>query len=731
MKKQPCGLGHGIPYLSAGAKLLTAGMLVVTAFLSAGQTQLQSSQQQPDSVVAVVADTQGLPSVPADQRPPFGTYWGVCNSLPCITVPLPFSPDDPSLVVYAIGGGHFLVDATAGQLVSPLPSPYGHRALNTADYAAILQAQVEELQNFVAQVQARQLSAQSTRNGAMNALDFDPPPWPPGGDGGTNDWPDGGGMTFNGKTPGTNDLWLEILAMSLLNQTASLVIHPPWNVTNGVYDLLYCTNLAPPISWQWLLRTDPGQTDLTAPNAAIAQGFYRLGPPNDLVATSTLGTNFWLAFFHMYPQNGPNLSLYISSPVGAEGTVTVPGFGITNAFSVAAGAVTSVSLDPSVMMADYDRVETNGIQITATQPVSVVALNYDAHASAAFNCFPAPLLGTNYWVLARASSIYGDDGCYSQFAIVATADDTTVWITPSPNAHLEGHPDRYPTNLMQGQTYQIGNSDQIGTNGYDYTSDVTGTWITSDKPIALFAGASTAFVPDTITRSGNPLVQEQLPVDTWGTQALALSFAGRTNGDSYRVLAAYSNTVITITGTVITRVDTNSLPWTVTTSNEVMVVTNQAGQCYDIILDGPAEFRASQPIQVAQFANGFEADLQPDGTGDPCEVLLPPTGRYLQTNIVFSLPNDGLTGDFYDYESYVNIIVPQSALTSTLVDGSTVDATNFVRIGTSGYYGAQLPLTNDVFGATTHTVTSSQPIGVQAYGFGDTDAYAYFGGLVK
>jgi hypothetical protein len=700
-------------------------MLVVTAFLSAGQTQLQSSQQQPDSVVAVVADTQGLPLVPADQRPPFGTYWEVRNSLPCITVPLPFSPDDPSLVVYAIGGGHFLVDETAGQLVSPLPSPYGHRALNTADYAAILQAQVEELQNFVAQVQARQLSAQSTRNGAMNALDFDPPPWPPGGDGGTNDWPDGGGMTFNGKTPGTNDLWLEILAMSLLNQTASLVIHPPWNVTNGVYDLLYCTNLAPPISWQWLLRTDPGQTDLTAPNAAIAQGFYRLGPPNDLVATSSLGTNFWLAFFYMYPypDSVPNLSLYISSPVGAAGTVTVPAFGITNAFSVAAGAVTSVSLDPSVMMADYDMVETNGIQIIATQPVSVVALNYDSTASAAFNCFPAPLLGTNYCVMARQSSIIDALGG-SQFAIVATADNTTVTITPSATANLDGHTNQYqPPTLMQGQTYQI------GTSGYAYTNDVTGTRIASDKPIALFAGASTAFVPNTITSSGNPLVQEQLPVDTWGTQALALSFAGRTNGDSYRVLAAYSNTVITITGTVVTIVDETSLPWTVTTSNEVVVVTTNAGQFYDIKLDGPAEFRASQPIQVAQFANGFATDSQGVWTGDPCEVLLPPTGRYLQTNIVFSLPNDDLTGDFY--ENHVNIIVPQTALTNTWLDGSAVDATNFVPIGTSGYYGAQLPLTNDGSGATTHTVTSSQPIGVQAYGFGYTDAYSYFGGLVK
>ena len=69
---------------------------------------------------------------------------------------------------------------------------------------------------------------------------------------------------------------------------------------NGVYDLLYCTNLAPPISWQWLLRTDPGQTNLTVQRRR-SQGFYRLGPPNDLAATDSLGTNFWLAFPNMVP----------------------------------------------------------------------------------------------------------------------------------------------------------------------------------------------------------------------------------------------------------------------------------------------------------------------------------------------------------------------------------------------------------------------------------------------
>jgi hypothetical protein len=196
-----------------------------------------------------------------------------------------------------------------------------------------------------------------------------------------------------------------------------------------------------------------------------------------------------------------------------------------------------------------------------------------------------------------------------------------------------------------------------------------------------------------------------MPVETWGKQALALAFAGRTGGDSYRVLAANNNTVV----------------WT----NGVVAGTNQAGQFLDLIIDGPVEFQASQPIQVAQFANGGDFDNPITHEGDPCEILLQPTDHYLETYTMVTLTNDNIIGDFD--ENYINIIGAQSAITNTLMDNLPVAATNFVPIWTSGYYGAQLRITN----SGAHTVTSSQPISVEVYGFGIYDAYGYFGGIVK
>ena len=213
---------------------------------------------------------------------------------------------------------------------------------------------------------------------------------------------------------------------------------------------------------------------------------------------------------------------------------------------------------------------------------------------------------------------------------------------------------------------------------------------------------------------------------SWGRQALAVGFAGRMNGDSYRVLAAYDNTTVTITGRVVTLVDyVDPGPASVTMTNEIITTNLDAGRFADLIVDGPVEFQANQPIQVAHLANGsnFDHGAEPF-EGDPCEILLPPTGHWLLTNTVFTLPNDNTNGDFD--ENFLNLIVAESAITNTLVDGSHIATTNFVAIGSSGYYGAQISVTNGV-----HTVTSSRPVGIEVYGWGEYDAYGYFGGIVK
>ena len=122
-------------------------------------------------------------------------------------------------------------------------------------------------------------------------------------------------------------------------------------------------------------------------------------------------------------------------------TTICPQIAFSQSFTVAAGALTNISIPPAAMMVDYDVVETAGIHITASQPVSVYGFDYHGYASAAFTGYPTTLLGTNYCIIARESCI---GGFYSQLGFLATADNTTVKITPSPAANLAGYPGTDP-----------------------------------------------------------------------------------------------------------------------------------------------------------------------------------------------------------------------------------------------------------------------------------------------
>jgi hypothetical protein len=88
-------------------------------------------------------------------------------------------------------------------------------------------------------------------------------------------------------------------------------------------------------------------------------------------------------------------------------------------------------------------------------------------------------------------------------------------------------------------------------------------------------------------------------------------------------------------------------------------------------------------------------------------------------------------------KSFLNLIVPQSAITNTFVNGSPITnlvaITNFVAITNSGYWAARV----SIAAGTNYTIVSSQPLEVQVYGFADSpytefdDAYGYIGGLTS
>jgi hypothetical protein len=171
-----------------------------------GSTTLPDDQ--PDSVVRIAADAQGLQLVPPDQIPGCGTFWIITGAQPF--PPYPFLPSRYDLTttpVFSLGpDGQFLVDATGGAV----PQPTGEQALSGITSATLLDVEGNMVLDLIARIQGTQANSSATMNGAR-AMDVPSP-----GDGGSDTNSDGGSFSPQGLPApdyGTN-LWIANFALS-------------------------------------------------------------------------------------------------------------------------------------------------------------------------------------------------------------------------------------------------------------------------------------------------------------------------------------------------------------------------------------------------------------------------------------------------------------------------------------------------------------------------------------
>ncbi|SDJ45412.1 hypothetical protein SAMN05444157_3441 [Frankineae bacterium MT45] len=407
--------------------------------------------------------------------------------------------------------------------------------------------------------------------------------------------------------------------------------------------------------------------------------------PASLTLThTTQGQDFWLAFEGNY-DGASDLYLSVTSTDSTTGRVTAPGLDFTANFAVTAGEVTRVPLPLTVQNMTNDRVGAGGIHVTAVDPVTVSGLNTETFTSDGLLALPTETLGDHYIVQTYASYLtFG-----SQFEAVATADNTTVTITPSETvgAHPKGVP--YPISLDAGQTYQLADAGVMST-------DLTGTDVLADKPIAVLAGNRCASVPRDAVAC-NTLAEELLPTSAWGTSFITEPFATR-KGDLFRVVAADAKTTVTVDGALLATLD--------------------AGEFTDTEIGHSAVISSDKPIQVMQYSQSHSVD---DAVGDPFSLTVVPTSQFL-TSYTVATPSAQTTPQIT--QNYLNIIAPSDQIAALSLDGSGLDTTAFSVIGTSGYSGAQVPVS-----VGAHRLDGPQGFGVAAYGYGKADGYGFPGGL--
>ncbi len=198
-------------------------------------TAIQSTQ--PDSIVQITADAQGLPPVSPTDLPRFGTFWvmvpGYGGNLTALPYPcMPGSPE--GLPVYDITGNIFLVDDTGGQVLasgSPLATQASRAMITSA-----LETQANTVLNLIEQIQGTAVNQQ------MMAMGMDVPSFDSGGGGGGTNGFYSDSFNFN-PNYGTN-LWIRFDGISSGNAVGILSNSP----AAVKLELQYTTDLTQP--WQ-------------------------------------------------------------------------------------------------------------------------------------------------------------------------------------------------------------------------------------------------------------------------------------------------------------------------------------------------------------------------------------------------------------------------------------------------------------------------------------------------
>lgn len=418
----------------------------------------------------------------------------------------------------------------------------------------------------------------------------------------------------------------------------------------------------------------------------------------DLCHYSTEGTDFWFGLMQNrsnYPDH--YLEITVTSKLGADFTLTygspeIPIYNIT--YSVGSNSSKIVRIDYNLFEAvGSGTVENKGIHLVASNPVNVYALNYRTQSSDVAVIYPTKSLGVEYFAMCYSPHPDGSRETNSEFLIVAAEDHTNVTITPSVLTD-SGNQANISFNriLNKGQSYQV----QSGN------LDLTGSSVSSDKPIAFFSGSKATSIPVTGT-SYDHLYEQIPPTSTWGREFYMVPLKSRTK-DTYRVLAADDVTKVNIEGL-----------------NQS--VTLNRGQEYDFELSSSQASRltSNKRVLLAQFCRSQNADGN-SGVGDPFMIILSPVTQKIN-DVTFVAYESALIKDIF----YINIITQTSEVGTITLDGINIPSSSSFSLFPNGEYSyAQVSIKKGAH----HLKNTSNKGGFLAfvYGFGSsgsTESYGY------
>ena len=347
---------------------------------------------------------------------------------------------------------------------------------------------------------------------------------------------------------------------------------------------------------------------------------------------------YYLGFFGNFGPAVSNISIILATTEthGVQYFIEVPSLDYYHTGFISAGNEFILYL-PRSLEATYYFDQNKGILITTNSTkVTVIGLHMSPKHFISESYFALPVnvleLDDDYVYYGISVPTLASIHTSSSIMIVATEDNTTLKfvVTQSGNVSM----DNTVTHLIPGTQYSY-LVNRMQTIFIGSPDDLSGTKITTDKPISVFSGHKCANIPITV-KFCNYLIEQIPPTAVWGK---IFYTAPLFNKASYtiKILAAHSFTVVNLH-----------------CNNTMHSYALNAGKFVNITLSMQeyCAIHSNKEVLVVQFSHGGGED---NGYGNPMMTLVPATNQYLNEFDISTI-RDPLPFGYY-YSHYVNIVV--------------------------------------------------------------------------
>ena len=363
--------------------------------------------------------------------------------------------------------------------------------------------------------------------------------------------------------------------------------------------------------------------------------------------------------------------MFITNPESSAVNFTVTPINISGNVS---NSSTTVIVPSSFEVSSVNE-RNKGILVEAHGNINLYGISYRSSSADVYLALPCSKMAVDEYEYYGMSYDVIDIDFPSVILLVACENKTVVKFNSS------------AITLNSMETYQI-----------ESDNDLTGTRITSSKPLSVFSGSDCTNVPQGIPYCDHPTV-------TWGSKFLVASLEGRSSGERIRVLSARAASVAVNCNTVVS-------------VSEFQLQNGGSFREFVIPINSFCSIESTSPVLVAQHAYGGEG-----GVGDPFMMIIPPIEQFTNNYLVKSFS--------FIVSNYVTVYVSSQFFQNAqiLLDDSIVtDWRNVVC--SSGEVCGHISRTSVSTG--THSIlhqNSSAVLGVSVYGFRSVNSYGYPGGM--